>query len=150
MGEVPLGRGRVLNHPNLTVDPEPDHQDWAAPPGESITGGRTIAMKLNKRAVRISVHFSNPDPLMVRWVDWARASGIDEVYLRGLNAAGGGRMDDWWIYRGVIAPGRFKAVDFLDSGVVPELELRAIAATRRARGSRFAMAMLGEPPPGAA
>lgn len=143
-GEVPIGGGRILDHPNLTTDPDPANQGWARSPGDSLVGaGQTTVMAVNKRAVRIAVRLSPRDPKLIRWVDLARQTKLDELALRRLNAVGGGRMGDWWIYRGVIRPKQFVSVEFLDGGQVPVVEQRMIEAARAARTSAYAMSILG-------
>src|SRR5947208_3578856 len=73
LGEVPVRRGRSLNHPSLTSDPEPGGQDWAGEVGEiSLPGGETVTMAVNKRAVRVGVRIPNSDPELIRWVDLAK------------------------------------------------------------------------------
>lgn len=143
-GEVPVGGGRILDHPNLTTDPDPANQDWAGTVGDShIIGGKRMVMTPNKRAIRIGVELSPRDPGLIRWVALARATGLDERAISHLNEAGGGRMTDWWVFRGVIRPKQFVSVEFLDDGQVPEVERRMIDYTRPARTSAYAMKMLG-------
>ena len=55
-GEVPIGGGLTLDHPNLTTDPDPANQGWACSSGEvTWINGRKIVWVGNKRAVRIRV-----------------------------------------------------------------------------------------------
>lgn len=75
-------------------------------------------------------------------MDLARQTKLDEVALRRLNAVGGGHMDDWWVYRGVIRPKQFVSIEFLDEGRVPAAEQRMIEAARTARTSAYAMSIL--------
>jgi hypothetical protein len=135
-GEVPIGRGRLLDHPNLTTDPDPANQGWACSAGESLSGGgQQIVWVVSKLAVRIGVELPSRDPKLIRWVDLARQTGMDERTLRRLDAAGGGHMCDWWVYRGIIRPKRIVSVEFLDGGRVPAVEQRLIEVTRTARNS---------------
>src|SRR4051812_18604208 len=78
MGEVPVRRGRILNHPNLTTDLEPARQGWALHVGEHrLPGGEKDFMALNKRAVRIAVRIPLSDTRLVRWQDLAKQWGMD-------------------------------------------------------------------------
>lgn len=78
-GEVPIGGGRLLDHPNLTTDPGPAHQGRATRGGEvARIGGRRVVRAANQDAVRISVGVAGRDPELVRWVDLARGTGMDE------------------------------------------------------------------------
>ncbi len=143
-GEVPISRGRLLNFPNLTIDPDPANQEWAGFAGEILSqGDHRVINGVNKRAIRIAVKFPRPNPRLVRWVDLARQTGMGEHVLRRLNDSGGGHMHDWWIFRGTIPPARFHSVKFLDGDQVHPVEQKMIEALKEAFSSRQAIQMCG-------
>jgi hypothetical protein len=65
----------------------------------------------DKRAVRITIG-ELPEPArLVRWCRWSRRNVADEIY-DCLARAGGEKHRSWYIYRGVIPPASFAAVEF--------------------------------------
>ena len=138
-GEVPIGGRRFLDHPNLTVDPEPANQGWACTAGQCQPGGsERIVWVVSKLAVRIGVELESRDPMLIRWVDLARQTGMDERTIRLLDARGGGQMP---------IGGSTGASSDRDSSYpsiswmrvwVPAVEQQFIEATRTSRTSKHA------------
>ena len=70
-----------------------------------------------KRAVRITVMIPSGDRRLRQWPSWGR-NRLARDWYETMDRAGGGKSKTWWLYFGVIPPGRFKAVEFLDQGEV--------------------------------
>jgi hypothetical protein len=79
MGEVPLSPTEILQHPNLTSNPEPAAQKWARV-GETAT---------KKTAVRIAVEIPPGDGNLISWRDFAARHGVDRRWYRCLDEVGG-------------------------------------------------------------
>jgi hypothetical protein len=118
-GEVPISRTKRLQHPNLTSNPEPLAQKWENGPGA------------NNVAVRISVEIPPGDQKLISWRDFAERHHIDRRWYRDLDRSGGWEARNWWIYEGVIPPGWFRKVDFLDDGVTSGFEKRLLAEAEK-------------------
>ena len=115
-GECPVAHSLILNWPNFTVDSRPDSQRWAC--------------WSDRLAVRISVGLDPADPAWVRWSDLTREHGMDRVTYLRYDFSGGGGARYWWIYRGVVPPSAFRAVEFLDGGILCESDRLMLAAIR--------------------
>jgi hypothetical protein len=116
-GDTLITKTKSAQWPNLTTDPLPASQAWA---GSENQGAAT-----NKRAVRITVNIPPNDRRLISWNELVRSAGMDPVTYRSL-ALRGGKPRHWWIYRGVVGPSMFSAVDFLDEGRVYRSEQQMI------------------------
>lgn len=130
-GEVPLNARRIDQYPNLTTDPEPAHQAW------------WHGSLFNKAAVRITIEVSPYDEKLVSWVELTRKYGMDDRLFRRLNRSGGGGARNWWIYRGIVRPESFVAVDFLDDGIIRPEEQSFLDIARRSSSRAEALKEFG-------
>jgi hypothetical protein len=101
-GECPVTATRVLQHPNLTTDPEPHTHGWALP---------------DKRSVRLTVEIPRKQwrGELLRWVELTKQHGMDGRTFRGYVESGGGieRARCWWIFTGEIPPDWITNADVL-------------------------------------
>jgi hypothetical protein len=114
-GEVPLSFRDVLQHPNLTSNPDPSAQRWGCNSG------------LNKTAVRITVEIPTGDINLISWRDLATRHKVDRRWYRALDEGGGWEARNWWIYQGVVRPEWFTDVEFFDGGKLGEREARILS-----------------------
>jgi hypothetical protein len=94
------------------------------------TGGK--ARMTNKLAVRILVKIPPNDHRLVYWPKWAKKRVRPDFY--DALAKTGGNMDwSWWLYRGVIPPAWFIAIDELEPPTEDDLKLQEALANGTAR-----------------
>ena len=98
-GDVPTSMLETSQYPNLTSDPDPDHQEWAD------------GCLLNKTAVRIAIDFREDDPRLVPFRDMANRIGMDRAWHRSLTDSGGHRARNWYVHLGPIRPTRFALIE---------------------------------------
>jgi len=75
----------------LTEDPDQMAQNWAAGAGIGLSG---------KTGARITVdipHHAIPS-MLYRWLDLAKAVGVEDYWLEALNKTGGGGEEFWYVY----------------------------------------------------
>lgn len=116
-GECPISLKRTLQYPNLTTNADPAAQGWA----DARTDGS------DKLAVRIAVRMPLSDTALIRWEDIARQHGMPTRDYLSLKRSGGGRPQDWWIYKGTVHPRRFESVDFLDGDQIHPTDRKMLA-----------------------
>lgn len=96
VGDVPLhpleeGENAVW----LTTNPNSNHQGW-------ICGS-----VVDKSEYRITVEITVPSVNLKKWSVYAAQKRMNRKWYDVLDAVGGGRSDEWWLYFGVIAPEKF-------------------------------------------
>jgi hypothetical protein len=140
--EEGLTRGTVLisltdrmNAVWLTSDPTAADHGLAPDPEIceqlSLKTGRQVRMA-NKLAVRISVKIPPNDQRLVYWPKWAKKR-VHPAFYDALAKTGGNMDWSWWLYRGVIPPAWFIAIDELEPPTEDDLKLQEALANGTAR-----------------
>jgi hypothetical protein len=93
--------------------------------------GRPTRM-VNKLAVRISVKISPITSKLVYWPKWAEKR-LDPAFYDVLAKTGGNMDRTWYLYRGVIPPVRFIAIDILQPETEDDRMLQKALADGTAR-----------------
>jgi len=97
-GDVATSPTGGFNAPWLTNDPSWESQRWQR---GSI---------LDKSEVRITVNIPDDDSKCVYWSTLAGALKVSSQWYLALDDAGGGKSENWWVYRGTVPPEWFEAI----------------------------------------
>ena len=73
----------------LTEDPNPLAQGWAVSSGLDGTRGARITVDIPHHAL---------PGILYRWLDLAKAEGVEDFWLDAMNKAGGGGQEFWYVY----------------------------------------------------
>jgi hypothetical protein len=93
--------------------------------------GRQTRM-VNKLAVRISVKIPPITSRLVYWPKWAKKR-LHPAFYEVLAKTGGNMDRSWWLYRGVIPPAWFTAIDILQPATEDDLMLQKALVEGTAR-----------------
>jgi hypothetical protein len=108
-GEVPLTSRKAVRDVWLTDDTDPA--------GHGLNAA--------KREVRIAVEIGATDERLRYWPDWGQQH-LDHEWYRVLDRTGDGKSACWWVYFGIIPPGRIVEVVDLRRGAQPVADWRSI------------------------
>jgi hypothetical protein len=135
LGKVLISLTDCMNAVWLTSDPTAADHGLALDPEIcdelSRKRGRQTYM-VNKLAVRILVKIPKHTSRLVYWPKWAKKR-LHPAFYEALAKTGGNMDRSWWLYRGVIPPAWFIAIDILQPATEDDLMLQKALADGTAR-----------------